>query len=156
VAGLIPPHLLEQIRSANDIVDVVGAVVPLKRAGTNFVGLCPFHREKTPSFNVSPHRQIFHCFGCQKGGDVFTFVREYESLSFFEAVKRLAEIAFAVNEKTENIGARRLYTAMEKLLEDVSFNAEKHHGDAVVIDAAYVDKRLSDLAQSEDLARYVL
>ena len=78
MAGLIPPHLLEQIRSANDIVDVVGAVVPLKRAGTNFVGLCPFHREKTPSFNVSPHRQIFHCFGCQKGGDVFTFVREYE------------------------------------------------------------------------------
>ncbi|HEU4854331.1 MAG TPA: HslU--HslV peptidase ATPase subunit, partial [Nitrosospira sp.] len=91
--------------------------------------------------------------------------RQYEALLETEgvrleftpdAVKRLAEIAFAVNEKTENIGARRLYTAMEKLLEDVSFNAEKHHGDAVVIDAAYVDKRLSELAQSEDLARYVL
>jgi ATP-dependent HslUV protease ATP-binding subunit HslU len=91
--------------------------------------------------------------------------RQYEALLETEGVrleftpdgvKRLAEIAFAVNEKTENIGARRLYTAMEKLLEDVSFNAEKHHGDAIVIDAAYVDKRLSDLAQSEDLARYVL
>ena len=91
--------------------------------------------------------------------------RQYEALLETEgvrleftpdAVKRLAEIAFAVNEKTENIGARRLYTAMEKLLEDVSFNAEKHQGDAVVIDAAYVDKRLSELAQSEDLARYVL
>jgi ATP-dependent HslUV protease ATP-binding subunit HslU len=74
----------------------------------------------------------------------------------FDAIKRLAEIAFAVNEKTENIGARRLHTVMEKLLEDVSFDAAKHRGDTVVIDAAYVDVRLKDLSQSEDLARYVL
>lgn len=91
--GLIPPHLLEQIRAANDIVDVIGAVVPLKRAGANFRGLCPFHREKTPSFNVHPHNQIFKCFGCGKGGDVFTFVREYEGLEFIDAVRRLAERA---------------------------------------------------------------
>jgi len=81
----------EQIRAANDIVDVIGAAVPLKRAGANFVGLCPFHKEKTPSFHVNPHRQIFHCFGCQKGGDVFRFIQEYENLSFMEAVKRLAD-----------------------------------------------------------------
>jgi len=93
VAGLIPPHLLEQIRAANDIVDVVGAVVPLKRAGTNFRGLCPFHREKTPSFNVNPQHQIFKCFGCGKGGDVFTFIREYEGMEFMDAVRRLAERA---------------------------------------------------------------
>ena len=93
VAGLIPPHLLEQIRAASDIVDVVGSYLPLKRAGANFVALCPFHREKSPSFNVNPHRQIFHCFGCHKGGDVFTFVREYENISFMEAVRRLAERA---------------------------------------------------------------
>jgi len=74
----------------------------------------------------------------------------------FDAIKRLAEIAFAVNEKTENIGARRLHTVMEKLLEDVSFDAARHRGDTVVIDAAYVDVRLKDLSQSEDLARYVL
>ena len=91
--GLIPPHLLEQIRAANDIVDVVGASVPLKRAGSNFRGLCPFHREKTPSFNVNPANQIFKCFGCGKGGDVFTFVREYEGLDFMAAVRRLAERA---------------------------------------------------------------
>jgi ATP-dependent HslUV protease ATP-binding subunit HslU len=79
------------------------------------------------------------------------------SLQFEEsAVTRLAEIAFAVNEKTENIGARRLYTVMEKLLEDVSFDAGNHGGQTVVIDASYVDSRLKDLAQSEDLARYVL
>ncbi|MBI4193694.1 MAG: ATP-dependent protease ATPase subunit HslU [Betaproteobacteria bacterium] len=73
-----------------------------------------------------------------------------------EAIKRMAEIAWQVNEKTENIGARRLYTVIEKLLEDVSFNAARHSGETVVIDAVYVDSRLKDLAQSEDLARYVL
>jgi ATP-dependent HslUV protease ATP-binding subunit HslU len=72
------------------------------------------------------------------------------------AIKRLAEIAWQVNEKTENIGARRLYTVMEKLLEEVSFDAARHSGETVAIDAAYVDSRLKDLAQSEDLARYVL
>lgn len=93
MAGLIPPHLLEQIRGANDIVDVIGSYVPLKRAGANFRALCPFHREKTPSFNVNPTHQIFKCFGCGKGGDVFTFVKEYENIPFIDAVKRLAERA---------------------------------------------------------------
>jgi ATP-dependent HslUV protease ATP-binding subunit HslU len=92
-------------------------------------------------------------------------VRQYEALLATEnvkldfrseAIRRLAEIAWQVNEKTENIGARRLYTVMERLLEDVSFNAAKHSGETIVIDGAYVDERLKDLAQSEDLARYVL
>ena len=73
-----------------------------------------------------------------------------------DAIKRLAEIAWHVNEKTENIGARRLYTVMERLLEEISFNAARHTGETIVIDAAYVDDRLNSLAQSEDLARYVL
>lgn len=78
-------------------------------------------------------------------------------LSFSEdAIKRLAEIAYSVNEKTENIGARRLHTVMEKLLEEISFNATKRSGESIVIDAVYVDARLKDLSQSEDLARYVL
>jgi len=93
VAGLISPELLDQIRTASDIVDIIGGYIPLKKAGTNFVALCPFHREKSPSFNVNAQRQIFHCFGCHKGGDVISFVREYENLNFFEAVKRLAERA---------------------------------------------------------------
>ena len=91
--------------------------------------------------------------------------RQYEALLKTEeiklkfmpdAIKRLAEIAFAVNEKTENIGARRLYTVMEKLLEEISFDATKHSGSTITIDSAYVDIRLKDLSQSEDLARYVL
>jgi ATP-dependent HslUV protease ATP-binding subunit HslU len=91
--------------------------------------------------------------------------RQYEALLATEGValdfkaagiRRLAELAFAVNEKTENIGARRLYTVMEKLLEEVAFDAGSHGKAALVVDAAYVDARLKDLAQSEDLARYVL
>ena len=91
--------------------------------------------------------------------------RQYEALIQTEgidlkfspdAIKRLAEIAFSVNSKTENIGARRLHTVMEKLREDMSFNAPNRSGETVEIDAAYVDTRLKDLSQSEDLARYVL
>jgi len=84
---------LERIRAASDIVDVIGSYLPLKKAGANFVALCPFHKEKTPSFSVNPHRQIFHCFGCHKGGDVFTFVKEYENIGFMDAVRRLADRA---------------------------------------------------------------
>src|SRR5947199_8057767 len=91
--ALISDATREQIRAANDIVDVIGSYFPLKRSGANFMALCPFHKEKTPSFNVNPHLQIFKCFGCQKGGDVFTFVKEYESIDFPEAVRRLAERA---------------------------------------------------------------
>jgi DNA primase len=90
---MISPATKEQIRAASDIVDVIGSYIPLKRAGANFVALCPFHKEKTPSFNVNPQRQIFHCFGCNKGGDVFTFVREYENIDFMDALRRLAERA---------------------------------------------------------------
>lgn len=93
MAGLFSQATLEQIRAASDIVEVIGAYFPLKRAGANWVALCPFHKEKTPSFNVNPHRQIFHCFGCHKGGDVFTFVKEFENIGFTDAVRRLAERA---------------------------------------------------------------
>ena len=93
MAGLFSSATLERIRAASDIVDVIGSYLPLKKAGANFVALCPFHKEKTPSFNVNPHRQIFHCFGCHKGGDVFTFVKEYENIGFVDAVRRLADRA---------------------------------------------------------------
>jgi DNA primase len=89
----ISPATLERIRVASDIVDIIGAYVPLKKAGANFTALCPFHKEKSPSFNVNPHKQIFHCFGCHKGGDVFTFVKDYENIGFVDAVRRLAERA---------------------------------------------------------------
>lgn len=84
---------LQEIRLRLDIVDYIGSRVALKRKGRNFAGLCPFHREKTPSFNVSPDRQTFHCFGCQTGGDIFSFAMQYENLEFVEALKELAREA---------------------------------------------------------------
>ncbi len=86
-------NITEEIRARVDIVELVSQYVELKRAGQNFKGLCPFHSEKTPSFTVNPSRQIFHCFGCSKGGDIFTFLMERENLSFQEALASLAERA---------------------------------------------------------------
>ena len=88
--GTIPTQTIEQIAAANDIVEVIGTYFPLKRAGSTFKALCPFHQEKTPSFTVSPSRQTFHCFGCGAGGSVFRFVMDYEHLDFPAAVKKLA------------------------------------------------------------------
>ncbi len=88
--GTIPPQTIEQIAAANDIVEVIGSYFPLKRAGASYKALCPFHQEKTPSFNVSQQRQSFHCFGCGVGGSVFRFVMDYEHLDFPSAVKKLA------------------------------------------------------------------
>src|SRR5215471_5864734 len=117
MAGFLSPHTREQIRAASDIVDVIGSYIPLKRAGANFTALCPFHKEKTPSFNVNPHRQIFHCFGCHKGGDVFTFVKEYENIDFPEAVRRLAERAKIPLEYEKGPGEQQSRHLKESLLQ---------------------------------------
>ncbi len=86
-------NFIEQVRASTDIVDLVSQYVPLKKAGKSFKGLCPFHSEKTPSFNVSPEREIFHCFGCGQGGDAFKFLMLYDKMSFPEAVAQLASQA---------------------------------------------------------------
>ena len=85
--------LIEEVRSRNDIVDVVSGYVKLTRKGSNYFGLCPFHNEKSPSFSVSRGKQMYYCFGCGAGGNVFTFLMEYENYSFQEALKELAERA---------------------------------------------------------------
>jgi DNA primase len=89
----IPDEKIDEVRNASDVVDVISSFVTLKKRGKNYLGLCPFHQEKTPSFNVSPERQMYHCFGCGVGGNVFTFVMEHEKVSFVEAVRTLAERA---------------------------------------------------------------
>ena len=90
---MIPQHVIEQVRDRTDVTELVGQYVDLKRAGTNYKGLCPFHQERTPSFIVSPERQTFHCFGCGKGGNVFTFLMEMDGVTFPEAVRALADKA---------------------------------------------------------------
>ena len=86
-------ELLEEVRSRNDIIDVISQYVVLKRSGRNYFGLCPFHNEKSPSFSVSPDKQIFHCFGCGVGGNVFHFIMKIENVSFVESIQILAERA---------------------------------------------------------------
>ncbi|GCF92775.1 DNA primase [Enterococcus florum] len=92
VAQRIPQEVIDEVRSKTNIVEVVGQYVQLKKAGKNYSGLCPFHEEKTPSFSVAEDKQMFYCFGCGKGGNVFTFLQELEGLNFPEAVKRVADL----------------------------------------------------------------
>lgn len=86
-------ELIEEVRSRNDIVDVISGYVRLQKKGSSYFGLCPFHNEKSPSFSVSRQKQIYYCFGCGAGGNVFTFLMEYENFSFVEAMKYLADRA---------------------------------------------------------------
>lgn len=90
MSRVIPEDLIDDVRQRADIVEVISTHVALKKKGQNYTGLCPFHQEKTPSFVVSPAKQIFHCFGCGKGGNVFSFLMEQEGLNFTEAVEKLA------------------------------------------------------------------
>src|SRR5215831_3212533 len=117
MAGFFSDGFRERVRAASDIVDVIGGYLPLKRAGANFTALCPFHKEKTPSFSVNPHKQIFYCFGCHKGGDVFTFVKEYESIDFVEAVKRLADRAKITLEYEKSEGEQQSKHVKDSLLQ---------------------------------------
>ncbi len=89
----IPDEKIDEVRSASDIVDVISAYVTLKKRGKNYTGLCPFHQEKTPSFSVSPEKQMYYCFGCGQGGNVITFLMQHDKLTFLEAIRVLAERA---------------------------------------------------------------
>ena len=141
----ISEQVLEQVRHANDVVEVIGSYFPLKRAGANFRALCPFHKEKTPSFNVNSAKQVWHCFGCGAGGDVFKFVMQYENLEFLDAVRRLAERAGIRIEWEESTGepSRDQKDALLKLHElAANFFHETLHKDKAAEPArAYLKKR---------------
>lgn len=120
-------ELLDEIRSRNDIVDVISQYVTLKRKGRNFFGLCPFHNEKSPSFSVSPDKQIFKCFGCGVGGNVFHFVSKVENISFGESVQMLAERAGVELPKSQNSEDEHTSILKSKVYEVNKAAAEFYH-----------------------------
>ncbi len=122
-----PEDIVEEVRQRNDIIDVIGNYVKLQKKGSSYMGLCPFHNEKSPSFSVSGQKQMYHCFGCGVGGNVFTFVMEYENYSFVEALKMLAERA-GVNlpEVTYSEEAKRQADLKGQLLE-INKQAAKYY-----------------------------
>lgn len=111
-------ELIEDIRMKNDILDVVSGYVKLQKKGSSYFGLCPFHNEKSPSFSVSPSKQMYYCFGCGAGGNVYTFVMQYENYDFVEAVKMLAERAgVELPEESNDAESRRASDLRKTLLE---------------------------------------
>ncbi len=111
---------IREIRESNDIVDVISQYITLKRTGSNFIGLCPFHNEKTPSFTVSPSKQMYHCFGCGEGGDSISFIMKHMNLDFIEALKLLADRANIVLEEKE-----AKVDLKEEKEKDITFNINK-------------------------------
>ena len=137
-----PQSFLDELIARSDIVDVVGSYVALKRQGSNLFGLCPFHSEKTPSFSVSPDKQIYHCFGCKKGGGVINFIMEEENLSFPDAVRFLAKRANMPVPEEEERSDDRLRQRVLHLNRDAARYyyelLQKPEGAAV---QAYLDRR---------------
>ena len=120
-------EIINDVRQSNDIVDVISQYVHLKRSGRNFFGLCPFHNEKSPSFSVSPDKQIFHCFGCGVGGNVITFISKIEGLNFIETVQMLAERANIQLPTLENSGDMQKEILKDKVYKVNEFTAEFYH-----------------------------
>ena len=123
----IPEHTIEEIRSSANIVDIISSYVALRKRGKNFIGLCPFHQEKTPSFTVSEEKQIFHCFGCHAGGNVYKFLMEYKSISFIEAVQEIAEsVGITLNFEDDKVSSEQ--SELEEFF-DINVTAAKYFSD---------------------------
>ncbi len=123
----IPESKVEEIRSAANIVDVVSEFVQLRKRGKNFLGLCPFHSEKTPSFTVSEEKQIFHCFGCHAGGNVFKFLMDYEKISFVESIEEIAK-RYGINIEYEGSETSEKQSIQEALY-DINTIAARYFSD---------------------------
>lgn len=129
MAQRIPQEVIDEVRERTNIVEIVGQYVQLKKSGKNYMGLCPFHEERSPSFSVAEDKQIFHCFGCGKGGSVFNFVQEIEGISFPEAVQKIADmeqIPLQIN-LSDHIEKSAPNSQQHKLLELHKKAAELYH-----------------------------
>src|SRR5512138_378920 len=123
--GMIPEEKIREVADRLSIVEVVGEYVALRRSGANYQGLCPFHGEKTPSFNVNPARGIFHCFGCGVGGNAVTFVMKMEGISFPEAVKLLARrVGVVIEDRLPTVAEKRRQDEKEQQLAIIAMAAD--------------------------------
>ena len=141
MGGYIPDELVEEIRDRSDIVEVISDRVLLKKSGANYKGLCPFHSEKTPSFTVSPAKQIFHCFGCNEGGNVYQFVMKIENLSFPDSVLLLAR-RYGINIVEQKV--KGVNSSQKNTLYDVNAMA-----------AEFFQRQLSELPQGKTAREYL-
>lgn len=120
-------ELIEEVRSKNDILDVISGYVHMQKKGSTYFGLCPFHNEKSPSFSVSPNKQMFYCFGCQKGGNVFTFLQQYENYSFVEALQVLADRAGVTLPEGEYSAEEKSRETKRKRMLEINKEAAKYY-----------------------------
>ena len=120
-------EVIEEVRTKNDIVDVISGYVRLQRKGSSYFGLCPFHNEKSPSFSVSPSKQMYYCFGCGAGGNVFNFIMEYENFTFIEAVKYLADRAGVKLPEQEYSKEARAAADLKTILLEVNKKAAAYY-----------------------------
>ncbi len=147
-------ELIEEVRSKNDIVDVISSYVKLQKKGSSYFGLCPFHNEKTPSFSVSRAKQMYYCFGCGAGGNVFTFLMEYENYSFTEAMQFLADRAgVKLPEEDESEKGRRQADTKAQLLEINKVSAQYYYTQLMSPKGKTALKYLKDRGISDDTIR---
>jgi len=131
----IPEELIEEIRQRNSIVDVIGNYVTLEKKGPRYLGRCPFHNEKTPSFTVTPGKEMYYCFGCHKGGNVFTFLCDIEQITFMEAVKKLADRVGIEIPGVEETKEDREKRSVKEQLYDINKETAKYYHDVLKSDA---------------------
>ena len=151
---------IEEVISNTDIVEIIGQYVSLKRRGANYIGLCPFHREKTPSFTVAPDKQIFKCFGCSEGGTVIQFIMKIENLDFREALEFLADKA-NIDISRFDVGGKLSGNTLDKDIKERIFSlnkiAAKYFYDALFETVADKENTtLKDYLQKRELSREVV
>ena len=120
-------EIVDDVRSNSNIVDIIGEHVNLKKNGNNYIGLCPFHNEKTPSFSVNEPKQFFYCFGCQKGGSIFTFLMEYEHMTFQESVRYLADRAGMIIPETEMTDEEKKISSIRERIREINHKAVNYY-----------------------------
>lgn len=150
---MLPKEVIEEIRLGTDLVKLIGEVVSLKRSGSNYSGKCPFHDEKSPSFSVSPSKQLYHCFGCSEGGTAITFMMKYYHLPFMDALQKLADRLRIDLTKYQQKQNTQAIESKKKMLDVVSYAAEKYHN---ALTTSFGKAAVEYLAQKRGLSQQTI